>query len=284
MTENDGMSLRLSIGDMSRMTHLSVKALRHYHDVGLLEPAEVDRYSGYRYYNAEQVARAQIIRRFRDLGMPVDEVKAVLGAPDLESRSEAIVGHLQRMQQQLDQTRETVEALRRLLDPRSAEVPVQYRSAAAIPCLAVVETVATEDSMQWWSEVFDELDHKVLDIGGGRAGPGGVLFPTEFFEVEKAELVAYVPLDTLPDRGAGRCEPYEVPAAELAVAMHDGPFGEIDRTYRALGLYVTERAIGLEGPIREHYVVSARDTTDQMKHRTEVAWPVFRTGVAGAES
>jgi DNA-binding transcriptional MerR regulator len=39
------MPLKLSIGDFSRMTHLSVKALRYYHDVGLLAPAEINGYS-----------------------------------------------------------------------------------------------------------------------------------------------------------------------------------------------------------------------------------------------
>ena len=47
----------LTIGDFSRMTFLTVKALRHYHDVGLLEPARTDPSSGYRYYRPEQVAR-----------------------------------------------------------------------------------------------------------------------------------------------------------------------------------------------------------------------------------
>ena len=51
------MDVLVTIGDFSRMTHLSVKALRHYHDVGLLEPAQVDTASGYRLYQASQVCR-----------------------------------------------------------------------------------------------------------------------------------------------------------------------------------------------------------------------------------
>lgn len=70
----------MTVGDFSRMTHLSVKTLRHYHEVGLLEPAQVDPSNGYRYYRPEQVPVAQVIRRLRDLGMPVAEVKAVLAA------------------------------------------------------------------------------------------------------------------------------------------------------------------------------------------------------------
>jgi DNA-binding transcriptional MerR regulator len=41
--------------------------LRHYHEIGLLEPADIDVDTGYRRYGTEQIVTAQIIRRFRDL-------------------------------------------------------------------------------------------------------------------------------------------------------------------------------------------------------------------------
>src|SRR5580693_2483652 len=74
------MTSTLTIGDFSRATHLSAKMLRHYHEVGLLEPAEVDVDSGYRRYAAEQIVTAQIIRRFRDLEMPLEDIHVVLQA------------------------------------------------------------------------------------------------------------------------------------------------------------------------------------------------------------
>src|SRR5262245_25952600 len=92
------MTTTLSIGDFSRMTYLSVKALRYYHDVGLLPPASVDPATGYRRYHADQVPAAQVIRRLRDLRMPLDEIRAVLRAPDVAARNAAILGHLQRME------------------------------------------------------------------------------------------------------------------------------------------------------------------------------------------
>ena len=76
------VTTKLSIGDFSRMTYLSVKTLRHYHDVGVLEPAEIDPSSGYRFYLPSQVGVAQMIRRLRDLGMPLDDVRTILTAPD----------------------------------------------------------------------------------------------------------------------------------------------------------------------------------------------------------
>jgi hypothetical protein len=48
------MTILLTIGDFSRMTYISVKALRHYHELGLLEPARIDPTTGYRSYDAGQ--------------------------------------------------------------------------------------------------------------------------------------------------------------------------------------------------------------------------------------
>ena len=53
----------LTIGAFSRLTHLSIKTLRYYHQVGLLEPADVDPDSGYRYYRPGQARTAQLVRR-----------------------------------------------------------------------------------------------------------------------------------------------------------------------------------------------------------------------------
>jgi len=60
---------------------MSVKMLRHYHQIGLLEPADVDPHSGYRSYTADQIPTAQVIRRFRDLQMPLERIRDVLAAP-----------------------------------------------------------------------------------------------------------------------------------------------------------------------------------------------------------
>ena len=87
----------ISIGDFSRMTFLSVKTLRHYHETGLLAPARIDPSSGYRYYDVSQVATAQVIRRFRDLDLPIERLRAFLDSPDEDARNAVIVTHLDKM-------------------------------------------------------------------------------------------------------------------------------------------------------------------------------------------
>jgi DNA-binding transcriptional MerR regulator/effector-binding domain-containing protein len=284
------MATMLTIGDFSRMTHLSVKALRHYHDMGVLEPAAVDPFNGYRSYDTSQVGSAQVIRRLRDLGMPLDSIAAVLAAPDLEARNREIAAHLTRMERQLEQTQASVAALRALLTGPAVRPVIELRTIAAVTALAVREVVDAAELNAWGSEAFDALAAALAAAGLTAAGPYGGLFDGDFFELERSEVTAFVPVTSetgLVGAGAGvgldpagRVRLLEIPAVEAAVAVHEGAFSEIDRTYAALGEVVAERAIGVDGPIREYYLVSSADTDDVGKHRTEVCWPVFRTGAA----
>jgi DNA-binding transcriptional MerR regulator len=275
------MSVLVPIGDFSRMTHLSIKALRFYHDQGLLEPTRVDPATGYRFYDPGQVPMAQVIRRFRDLGMPLDQVRAVLGAPDVETRTKEIIAHLTAMERKLADLQMSVTSLRALLEGPRARRGVEFRSIPAAQVLAVRGTVTIADAWSWGVDAFGELYGRIEQAGISPAGPGGALFPAEYFEVEKAELTAFVPVSGSV-RATGRAEPLTLPGVEAAVMLHSGPAGDIDQTYGALGTVVAERAIGVEGPIREYYLTPLQPPGHDDDHRTEICWPVFRTAVPGA--
>ncbi len=77
---------RLSIGRFARLCGLSIHALRHYDELGLLAPAEVDPDTGYRFYRPEQLERARQIARLRDLDVPLPRVSAWLAAGEDERR------------------------------------------------------------------------------------------------------------------------------------------------------------------------------------------------------
>jgi DNA-binding transcriptional MerR regulator/effector-binding domain-containing protein len=262
------------------MTHLSVIALRHYHEVGLLIPAEIDEQSGYRFYEPGQVGTAQVIRRFRDLGMPLDQIREVLQAPDVLVRNEVIAAHLQRMEAQLALTQSVVASLRSLLERPPQPVAVEHRSVGAIRALAICDQVPAPDLDTWWEAAFRVLDAALAAAATARpAGPRAALYPAAFFELGAGEVVAYIPVaGHVP--AAGRAEVLQIPAAELAVAVHQGTLADVDQTYGALGIYVAERELGVDGPIREHYLVTQFDTDDESDLVTEVCWPVSYTAPA----
>ena len=269
------MTVLVPIGDFSRMTHLSVKALRFYHDQGLLEPARIDPSSGYRFYDTAQVPVAQVIRRFRDLDMPLDQVRAVLTAPDVETRTKEIIAHLTSMETKLAELQMSVGSLRALLEGPAVRPEIEFRSIPATRALAVRGTVSTAEAWAWGTDVFSEIYGRIEQAGLTPAGPGGALFPAGFFELQRAELTVFVPVGGSV-AGGGRAEITAIPGVEAAVMLHPGSPADSDQTYGALGTVVAERAIGVEGPIREYYLVPFTEP-DLSRHRTEICWPVFQT-------
>lgn len=254
------MDVLLTIGEFSKMTYLSVKALRHYHDVGLLEPALVDPATGYRNYAPSQVGTAQAIRRFRDLDMPLDEVRQVLQAPDLAARNRSILVHLERMHEQLEQTQATVASLQVLLteDPPASR-HVEIRRIPATRVVIARATVAFDDCATWLEPQYAELHAAIEASGLDVTGPDGALYPDEFFEAGTGEVTAFVPV------AGDAAEAVSLAATTVAVLVHDGPLADLDQAYGALGTVVAERGIAGPGPIREHYLTETS---------TEVCWPV----------
>jgi DNA-binding transcriptional MerR regulator len=258
-----GMEVLLTIGEFSKMTYLSVKALRYYHGVGLLEPARIDPSTGYRRYAVSQVAIAQAVRRLRDLEMPVEELRQVLQADDVSLRNQIILAHLERMQEQLERTQLQVASLQALLSKEiSPRFNVEFRHIPNMRVLMARANVTFDDCGAW---LEPELQRLRETAGGNTAGPDGALYPDEFFESGTGAVTAFVPVN------AGGPGVTELPAVTVAVLLHSGSFKDLDQTYGALGTIVAERGIGGPGPVREHYLSPAN---------TEVCWPVISGGIS----
>jgi DNA-binding transcriptional MerR regulator len=266
----------LTIGDFSRMTQLSVKTLRHYQDVGLVEPHHVDPSTGYRYYSLDQVPAAQVVRRLRALDMPVADVRSVLAAAP-NDRTAVIAAHLGRLEARLASTQAAVEALRTLLDRPTDGPPVLHRSVPATTAAAVHADVDRDELPQWFAAAMAELLAQVRSQGLTRTGAPGGLYGFDVFATDRGPATVFVPVRGVV-AATGRVVEYTVPAAELAVLRHTGSHDDVDLAYSALGEYATTHEISLEAPLREYYERFLWDTDDSSQWVTDLCWPVFRSG------
>ena len=271
------MGAQVSIGDFAVMTSLSRKALRHYHDIGILEPAHIDSHTGYRYYDTSQVDHAHIIRRFRSLGMSIPDIKALLSTEDAAARTEIITTHLEQMEEQLQQTRDTVGALRELLSPVRAPAHVQVRFEPALAVWSIGATIETADIDVWFGVTLGRLRDAVAAAPHAPSAVAlGGLYDRALFLESRGNATLFVPAPQSTDAPDGiRAE--VLPAAEYAVLTHHGGHDDsIDRSYGALGTYVNERLISHQGPIREHYLGSTPSDPTTFT-ATEICWPIFNT-------
>jgi DNA-binding transcriptional MerR regulator len=268
----------MGIGDFSRATHLTVKTLRHYHRIGLLEPAEVDEWTGYRRYGTEQIPQALIISRFRALDMPLEAIREVVTAPDLETRNAVISAHLERLEAALAHTRSAAESLRGLLagaEPPST--PIEQIQIPATAAASISATITTDHDMGVWVlGALAELNATLRGQDLRATGPAGGVFSDELFTDARGEATIFVPCRSQLNP-VGRVETTIVPAVELATIVHVGAHTDIDRCYGALAAYVADHALGVPGPIREYYLTDLTRSPDQASWRTRIGWPIFQT-------
>jgi len=95
MNDDDDL---LAIGRFARLTGLSVGALRHYDELGVLRPASVDRDTSYRRYRRDQIAAARTVARLRDLEMSLDEIREVLATDEEAERRQLLEAHRRRVE------------------------------------------------------------------------------------------------------------------------------------------------------------------------------------------
>ena len=130
---------------------------------------------------------------------------------------------------------------------------------------------------QWWGDYLAVLgaarigERRLLELGSefGWDALGRFAEPwLAYSERRMANAIARLP--------SGRATVTTIPGVEAAVMLHCGSPADSDQTYGALGTIVAERAIGIEGPLREYFLVPFTEP-DLSRHRTEICWPVFQT-------
>lgn len=265
----------MTIGDFAALTHLTIRTLRHYHETGVLEPAEVDPVTGYRYYTPDQIPTAQVVHRLRELDVPLPQVKAIMATEDPARRAALITDHLARLEAELDRTRAAVRALQRLLRPESSELTVQITSLPARTVAVTEATVASADVLRWYDRALADLDEAVP--AAFRRGPLTGQFANALFaEGEGAARLFYPVGSTTEPSLTRRVSLRELPPVELACVVHPGDHDTIGETYGQLGRWVGENALTVGDHVQETYLVGPRDTPDEEAWRTEIGWPILR--------
>ena len=121
----------LSIGAFASMTRLSIKALRLYDQLGLLQPRHVDSQTGYRYYGVDQLSSARMIRNMRAMDMPLATIRQVLAAlPSLPAQAEALAKDYAEMREQQvrqirAQVQQFIQQIQQEKNPMSLEVSIK---------------------------------------------------------------------------------------------------------------------------------------------------------------
>lgn len=272
------------IGEFSKIAQVSGSLLRYYDEVGLLKPASIDPFSGYRYYSVEQLPRLNRILALKDLGLTLDQIQRLL--KDDISEDE-IRGMLALKKTQIEQTlRDEVERLRRV-ESRIKQIDTKGLRQGhdivlkVIPAQLFLAIRGTFASFELARElVFELRDVLPARVGHNRLGNPAVILHSENFEWKNLDFeLGYLLTDdfdetlTLPSGHTLTLR--TIPAvASMATTIRLGGPDQNPFCYSALGIWMETGGYRIAGPGREVFlrVPSAPDMGEQAI--TEIQFPV----------
>ena len=261
----------MPIGRFARAVRLSVKALRHYDEEGLLVPALVDRQTGYRYYARDQARDAVMIAMLRSLDLPLVSIRAALsGSP--RDFGGVLARETERLGAELEQRRRALRSLERIaragtLAPYT--IAVRDEPAHFVARLSRTTTAERliEDSTAWVWQVMEDVKR------AGRPEQMPILCLTEPPDADGGLVVHACASITPPAPRLARAKPFEIPAAACAWTLHRGSYDELGLAHHALFAWAQERGHDPCAAVCEIYLNSPNDVAEEALE-TEVLLPL----------
>lgn len=262
------------IGRFSKMTRLSIKALRLYDELGLLQPDHVDPDSGYRYYRPGQANRAEAIRILRVVDMPLDDIAEVLAAPDRELVDKYLTRHRERLEAQLADRARMLEFLGRLIEREGGIMPyeVAVKQVAAQEVAAVKKYCSTRTVGSEIQQGFTALMMYLGKEGVAPAGPPFIVYHEVIDDQTAGDIEICMPV-ARPVAGDGDVYGMQLAGGAVATTVHQGPYDEIGPAYHTLTGWIQEHGHEIAGPPREIYLNDPRSVAPE-DILTELDFPI----------
>jgi DNA-binding transcriptional MerR regulator len=272
----ESMGALVPIGRFSTICKLTIKALRHYDDLGLLRPALTDPHSGYRYYRLDQVAVAGLIRDLRAAEMPLEAIGKVLRDPTAPDARALLTGQQQRLRERIAAQHAAIGRLDRLV--AQEDYPTQEY---AIELLSVpMQLLVSERLTILPTELSNAIPRAIAAIQALIARhdtyPAGMpvtLYHTAMPEGETMAIEVGWPV-AAPIPVAGAIGMGTLGGVTVARTTHHGPYNEVSGAFAALTAWIHAHGHETTGAPWETYRSNPGDSDDPAALLTDVCWPI----------
>jgi effector-binding domain-containing protein len=266
------------IGDFSRLSMVTVKALRFYDEIGLLKPVKVDQFTGYRYYAAEQLPRLNYILALKDLGLSLDDI-ALLVKDSLTPGQMRNIFILKRaeLQQHMTDEQKRLDRVEKLLthleqEGKMSDYQIAIKKLEPMVIASIRATLPTYgDCSPLFGEIYQYIAKKFVFKP---AGPPIMLIHDMEYKEHDVDVEIGVPIGKTI-KGSDRVKVYELPGVEeAACVVYKGAYRSVGQAYQSVMSWCEANKYELLTPCREVYFTSPDELDDPSKNITEVQVPV----------
>lgn len=263
----------LQIGEFSRICQVSIKTLHHYDKLGLLTPAEVDPYTGYRYYRPEQIDTMNYIQRLKRYGFSLDEIQRLLTVSD----NEELLRALRRQRDSLKRAQREAAAILNELQThisvfeRTGNImtyqkgyTVEIKNAPAMNVLAVRAVMGVEEFGKYYGTLFERVPKERVTP----TGLNGARYFDQEFDREASDIELFVGIKERDRADA------VLPPRECAMTVHRGGYSTLSEAYGAIVSWIIENGYEIADAPFDLYIRTQFDSPSPEGWETEVYFPV----------
>ena len=260
------------IGEFSKICQVSVKTLRYYDRIGILKPSEVDRFTGYRYYDRAQMERMLLIQKLKRYGFSLEEIQPLLSCEsgafcrELRRQREKIKWQMMELGTVLQELTLQLHNLERTGDRMdiSKGYEVNLTETPPMAVYACRQQMGVDEYGKYYGTLYERVARDGLTPGG----IVGAMYHDEEFNRESSDIELFVSV-----READRAD--KVIGARLcAVTIHRGGYSTLNEAYAALVSWIEENGYEWDGAPCEIYTQAAWNNYRMEDWETEVRFPV----------
>ncbi len=263
----------LQIGEFSRVCLVSVKTLHHYDRIGLLTPAEVDSFTGYRYYRTEQIDTMNYIRRLKRYGFSLEEIQRLITLSDHKELADA----LRRQKEKLKQKQQEMNAVLNELQAhisvfeRTGDImtyqkgyTIEIKNSPAMNVLANRTMMGVDEFGKYYGTLFERVPKERVTP----TGLNGARYYDEEFNHDSSDIEVFIGIKER-DKADVVMEP-----CECAMTVHRGGYSTLSEAYGAVASWIAENGYEIAGAPFDLYIKTQFDSLSQEDWETEVYFPV----------
>lgn len=262
------------IGEFSKLTQISTKALRYYDKEDILVPSYRDSSNGYRYYNKEDYKKALLILNLRNLEFSISEIKDILSiCKNNEDISYIFEEKSNMIRNQINELEMTLNKLKNykiieIHEEKIGDYEIKFKTMPSITVASLRFKGKYSDVGQYFNEIY-----KVVK-GNSNGYPFCIYYDGEYKEIADIEVCVPIKKMIRSDKIIIK----EIPPVDAIVTVHNGNYNEISKAYKEIFNYKNTNEINCSISHREIYIKGQGRIFkgNPNKYITEIALPIVK--------
>ncbi|WP_413536651.1 MerR family transcriptional regulator [Carnobacterium divergens] len=265
------------IGEFSKLSAISVRMLRHYNHLNLLNPQVIDTESGYRYYSSKQLKKVNKIQRLKELGFSLSEIKEMLSTENsiqeyFEKREKEVESELEKLVNQKKMLQRSIHDLKYKKEPLNYHVQLKCFPEQQVVSLRS-NLPSYQEEGKLWGLLYEELAKEKVNLQ--QLGQHKAIFHDKEYKEKDVDVEIQASFKGELTLHSKVVQIKKEPTVKAATVVMNGSYHQVSYVTESIACWIEDHQYKIEGKMFTIYHVSPAQEEEVEKWVTEICFPII---------